>query len=386
MTDGAASARIPRAALLGTALWILPLVAVGVMVARDPQKRSVTPVFHLASQRWWAGADLYQDPRGYHYLPQFAIVFAPFHALPVPAGDLLWRTLSVAAVLGGIGAAVRLARPAGAARTYAVAAALALAPCLGAVRNGQTNLAFGGLCLLLCAALARERWGLAAACLVALVAVKPLGLVLVLLAPWPYPRLRLPLAVGLALFAALPYLAATPAYATAQYRSAAVHLAGWSTTTENRFADLAALLRAAGLGLPASAALGLRTAAAAATLALWLRAAKRSAEPFRALSLVLLATVYLMLFNPMTEKNSYAIVAPALAVAAALYLADPAARRTGLFLAGVLVSVGVLPELLWRVTRDFGLWWDPLTVGAVAILLAAAIVRRGAIFAPAPAA
>ena len=292
----------------------------------------------------------------------------------------------MAAVLGGIAAVVRLARPSRPARAYAVAAALALAPCLGAVRNGQTNLVFGGLCLLLGAALARERWSLAAACLVALVAVKPLGLVLVLLAPWTYPRLRLPLAVGLVLFAAVPYLAASPAYATSQYRSAAAHLAGWSTTTESRFADLTALLRLAGVDLSEGAALAVRAAAAAATLGLWLRAARRSSEPFRALTLVLLATVYLMLFNPMTEKNSYAIVAPALAVAAALFLGDPARRSTGLFLAVVLVSVGVLPELLWRVTHDFGLWWDPLTVSAVALLLAAAIVRRGAIFNPVPAA
>ncbi|MGE5414068.1 MAG: glycosyltransferase 87 family protein [Syntrophomonadaceae bacterium] len=385
MTDGAASARIRRALALGTALWVLPLLAVGVMVARDPAKRSVTPVFHLASQRWWAGSDLYQDPRGYHYLPQFAIVFAPFHALPAPAGDLLWRGLSVAAVLAGILAVARLARPADAARTYAVAAALALAPCLGAVRNGQTNLAFGGLCLLLAAALSRERWRVAAACLVALVAVKPLGLVLVLLAPWTYPRLRLPLALGLALLAALPYLAANPSYATSQYRSAAAHLAGWSTTTESRFADLTALLREAGLRLSSGAALALRAAAAVATFLLWLRAASRSREPFRALTLVLLATVYLMLFNPMTEKNSYAIVAPALGVAAALLLPAASTRAAGLFLGAVLLSVGVFPELFWRVSRDFGLWWDPLTIAAVAAILASAIVRRGAVFATAPA-
>src|SRR5262249_11748286 len=162
-------------------------------------------------------------------------------------------------------------------------------------------------------------------------------------------------------------------------------LAGWSTTTESRFADATALLRASGVSLPPLAAFALRVVAGAATLGLWLRAARRTREPWRALTLVLLATIYLMLFNPMTEKDSYAIAAPALAVTAAVFLEGASTRRAGLFLAVVLVSVGVLPEFLWRVTHDFGLWWDPLSLAAVAVLLTAAIVRRGSAF-PAPAA
>ncbi len=365
-----------RGFALGVAVWLLPLLVVGAMVARDPARRSVTPVFHLAAERWWAGGNLYADPRGYHYLPQFALLFAPFHALPVPLGDILWRALSVALVLGGMTVFLRRAGTSEPGRLFFAAALLALAPCLGAVRNGQTNLAFGGLCLLLAASLAAQRWRSAAACLVALVAVKPLGLVLVLLAPWFYRKLILPLAIGLVLLAALPFAFAPAAYAAAQYRAAWEHLAGWSQTTESRFADLTALLRAAGLGLSRTAALALRGAAAAGTLALWLRAAPRTREPWRALTLVLLGTIYLMLFNPMTEKNSYAIVAPAFAVSAAVLLERPATRRAGWFLAFALLSVGILPEVFWRVTHDFGLWWDPLTILAVGSGLAAAILRR----------
>jgi hypothetical protein len=377
----AASRQSRTLCLLGLSLWLLPLAAVCVMVALDPQRRSVTPVFHLAAQRWWARGELYADVRGYHYLPQFALVFAPFHVLPAPVGDILWRSLSSALVLWGIAAFVRLARPADPGRFFFLVCLLALTPCLGAMRNGQANLAFAGLCLLLAACLAASRWRPAAACLVALVAVKPLGLVLVLLAPWCYRELVRPLAVGLALFAVLPFLFARPEYAVAQYRAAAQHLAGWSDTTEKRFADLTALLRMAGLALPRGAAFALRAVAALATLGLWIRAAGRSREPWRALTLVLLGTVYLMLFNPMTEKNSYAIVAPAFAVVAAALLARPATRRAGELLAFVLLSVGILPELLWRLTPEFGLWWDPLTVLAVGGFLAWAIVRRGDIFA-----
>jgi hypothetical protein len=380
MTDDTAPARTRRLFRFGAALWLLPLLAVCVMVSIDPAKRSVTPVFHLASERWWARGELYADPRGYHYLPQFALLFAPFHALPAPAGDILWRSLSVGLVLGGIAAFVRRARPADPGRFFFLACLLALAPCLGAVRNGQANLAFAGLCMALAASLAGSRWRLAAACLMALVAVKPLGLVLVLLAPWFYRELLRPLAVGLAVFSAIPFLFAPPAYALSQYRAAAEHLAGWSSTTENRFADLTALLRMAGVSVAGGAAIAFRALAALATLGLWLRASARTREPWRALTLVLLGTVYLMLFNPMTEKNSYAIVAPAFAVSAAAFLGAPSTRRAGWFLAFVLVSVGVLPELLWRVTHGFGLWWDPLTVLAVGAWMAYAILRRGTVF------
>jgi len=379
--DADSAGRRRRDFAIGLALWLLPLAVVGVMVARDSSRRSVTPVFHLASERWWARSDLYADPRGYHYLPQFALLFAPFHALPKPVGDVLWRGVSVGLVLWGLAAFLRRTAPDEPGRRFLVACALALAPCLGAVRNGQTNLAFAGLCMLLAAMLAAERPGASAICLVALIALKPLGLVLVLLAPWVYRRVLVPLVFGVTAFAALPFAVAPVDYAAAMYRGAWTHVSGWSVTTESRFADLTALLRTAGWTLSATASLALRAAAGLATLLLWWRAASRTREPWRALTLVLLGTIYLMLFNPMTEKNSYAIVAPAFAVAAAVFLERPETRRAGNALAFVLVSVGVLPELLWRLTRNFGLWWDPLTVLAVAIALAATILRRGDAFA-----
>ena len=72
-----------------------------------------------------------------------------------------------------------------------------------------------------------------------------------------------------------------------------------------------------------------------------------------------------MLFNPMTEKNSYAIIAPVFAVAAVACLAEERNRRFGWLFVFALVSIGIFPELFWRVDKGFGLWWDPL-VAAVA--------------------
>jgi hypothetical protein len=145
--------------------------------------------------------------------------------------------------------------------------------------------------------------------------------------------------------------------------------------TENRFADFAAVLRAAGLRPHAAWLTAIRALAAGVFLLLWIRAS-RSIEPWKALTLVLLGGVYLMLFNPMTEKNSYAIVAPPIAVAALHWLESDSSAWSGRAFVLALLSIALLPELLWRLNRDFGLWWDPLAIAAVGGVLAWAIVSR----------
>jgi len=201
-------------------------------------------------------------------------------------------------------------------------------------------------------------------------------LVVALLAPWGYPRLAPRLAAGLAILAALPFLFAPPAYVLAQYHDAAVHLSSWAGTSESRFADLAALLRRFGGAVSPGAATAVRAAAGVAVLALWLAAARRRAEPCRALTLALLASTYLLLFNPMTEKNTYAIAAPAMGVAAGCAFADGRRSPFGWLLGAALVSIGVFPEAFHRLDPGFGLWWDPLALSAVAIAVVAGILRR----------
>ena len=94
MTTEAPNSR-PRAPLIAAlALWILPILVVAVMVAMNPQKRTVTPLYHEASANWWQGKALYVGPSGMNYLPHFALAFAPFQALPSPVGDVVWRMLS----------------------------------------------------------------------------------------------------------------------------------------------------------------------------------------------------------------------------------------------------------------------------------------------------
>src|ERR1051326_5626233 len=107
MTDEGANqlAREPRQArrtlIAAVALWVVPMLVVGIMVALQPWHRTVTPTYHRAVARWWAQESLYSG-FDYHYLPHFAVLFTPFHLLPVPVGDLLWRFIAAALVMGGL--------------------------------------------------------------------------------------------------------------------------------------------------------------------------------------------------------------------------------------------------------------------------------------------
>ena len=75
---------------LGVSIWLAPFLAISVLIALNPEYRSVTPTYHEACANWWAGKHLYGGLGGLHYLPQFVLIFAPFHWLPVPVGDILW--------------------------------------------------------------------------------------------------------------------------------------------------------------------------------------------------------------------------------------------------------------------------------------------------------
>ena len=88
--------------------------------------------------------------------------------------------------------------------------------------------------------------------------------------------------------------------------------------------------------------------------------AARVGEPWRGVFLLALATTYLMVFNPMTELNSYVILAPVLAVLALHYFDQPSRRTVGAVLIGVILSMGLLPEIVRPWDPHFALWWFPI--------------------------
>jgi hypothetical protein len=353
----------------GWCLWLVPLLVITVMVARRPEKRTVTHLYHEAVTRWWQRQPLYDGPAGMNYLPQFAVLFSPWHLPPRAVGDVLWRWTAAAGLAVGLGLWCRALGRQKASRAFVCVTALALPLCLGALRNGQANAHFGAALLLAAYCLQTQRWGAAVALLSLATAVKPLGLAAMGLAWAAYPHLWWRLGLGAVGLAAFPFLFAPPGYALGQYSACLENLRQCSAVTEHRFADLNGLLRTFGWALAGKASLIVRGLAGAGLAWMCWRAGWLQAGPPRALIWLGATASFLMLFNPMTESNSYVIFAPALGLLAWWHL-EQGAPRAGWLLVGMALTMGLLPTALRPLFRNaFALAWHPaMTLGFLGVL------------------
>ena len=206
------------------------LVLLGANTLLWPQRDTVYPIFAEAGRRWLAGGDLYEPVAGldaYRYSPLVAALLVPFGLLPDGPGGLLWRLAGSAVFCGGLAWWGRAVLPPALTRGQRALLFLLPAPLtFGNVHNGQANVLIVGLLLLAVAAVARERFNVAALCLAVacLFKVYPIAVGLLLAALYPRrlaPRLGLLLAAGLL----LPFLLQRSGYVAAQYAGWVEHLA-----------------------------------------------------------------------------------------------------------------------------------------------------------------
>jgi alpha-1,2-mannosyltransferase len=327
-----------------------------------PNGRTVAGLYRDAAEAWWAHQGLYKGPGGMNYLPHFAILFTPFQMMPLFVGELLWRWASIGCVMVAWWRLASLVSLSDRSRKWMMvfgSSAIAMAACGDAFRSGQANAMFSGLVLLGIGFLIERRWWPAAVAVLLGMAVKPLGLVLVGLVFIGYREMMKPLALGFVVFALFPFCFAPPAYVVEQLQAAVTNLLYCSLVTEHRFADLNGMLRFLGWDLTGTTNQIARVGVGGITALIWFVASRQSGHLLRELILLTLAVSYLMLFNPMTEVNSYVIMAPGFAILG-MYLIG---RQDGRFLGGAILlgvlSIGVLPELMRRIAPHFGLWWDP---------------------------
>ncbi len=351
----------------GLSVWAGAVLIIGIMVYRAPLDHSVTPVYHEAVAKWLAAAPLYRD-YSFHYPPQFVLFFLPFHSMPPAAGDILWRCISSGLLAWSLWRIIALA-PDPRGTLFLCATWIALLPGLAAMRNGQANVIFAAFTTLAAANLARARWWPASVYLVGAIAAKgAIGLVMLLLAAAWYRPLVWRLALALGIFLVIPFLFYDRAYVLSQYQQYGEHLRALSVN-ERHFANAEELFRKFGIGLTEKASLLASIGAGFATLIAWLIGARRKTEPERAMLLLGLSTTYLMLFNPMTEINSYVIVAPVLAFYAVQAMQDRRNHVFGYGIAFIGLSIGGFPEIFRGFDRDLDLWWPPLMIAPFGALL-----------------
>jgi alpha-1,2-mannosyltransferase len=353
----------------GWALWLLPLLVISVTVVARPENHSLTSLYHDAVARWWSRRVLYEGPGGMNYLPQFTLLFTPYHFLGAALCDILWRGTAAAGLALGILLFCGGRAPAERAHAFFWVSLLAMPLCLQALQFGQANAHLAAALLLAAWCLSTQRWWAATVLLALATAIKPLGVAAIGLAWAAYPRLWWRLGLGMLLLLALPFAFGPPGYVWSQYLACAQNLSQCSAVTEHRFADLNGLLRTLGLALGGPASLLVRAAAGLLLMALCWAASQRHAEPLKALVWLGATAAFLMLFNPMTEANSYAVLAPVLGLAA-WWNFHRGAQAIGWILASMVLSMGLLPEPLRPLFgNSFALAWYPaLTLAFLGLL------------------
>lgn len=369
---------LPAARCLKIALfiWVVYGAVVTTIVAIDPRGRSATKEYQMASENWWKGEkSLYRKKNGFLYLPQAAMLYTPYNLLPDRVGEPLWR-LTILGLLGwSLWAAAGALAPGQRARVFLVATVLVFPSTLASARNGQVNMPLAALYLLSAVAISQRRWWGTAALLALALALKPISIVPVLLCGVLYAPLRLPLLISLAVMLAAAFAHPNPAYAAGEYREFVACMARAGRPASDTWCDFAGMVRRTGLHLPDAVQLAIRALAAALTLGLCWRAAAIRDAARSAFTVLLLAAIYLMLFNPRTETNSYVI----LGAFAAVWGAYEGLVSRRLDVAAWLVALAAVlgtENYGWPIFPWTNLWLKALVTLILGAWLAAALLRR----------
>ena len=316
---------------VGWALWVGFLVIMCAWVTFGP-KRSVTPAYFFGAEQWVAGRPLYNpEGIGFLYLPQAAILFTPFAALPVDVAEIAWRVVSVGVYAWGVRRLVGLAERCSGCPLFTVTTLIVLPLALSSTKSGQATLPMAGLMMAAVAYLVEKNWWRAAGCLALAVAIKPLAVVLILLAAATYRPLIGRLFVALAILALAPFLTQSPGYVQSQFMAfpEAMQYADQRSHVEY-FAQLFGLLRVIGWDVSGAGKMLARGAVAIITLLSCLWCSRRIDAARWGVYFYTLSTCYLMLFNPRTENNSYSMLAPAIGIFCAWALREQRRKRLAL--------------------------------------------------------
>jgi alpha-1,2-mannosyltransferase len=322
-------------------LWVI-LFLIATALTLDGHGRDVSHHYRAATQRWLHREPLYDNSGGgFLYFPQSAILYTPFAVLPENLSEILWRSLILFVFAVGVFRLARLAGRDSGIEFFPLTTMFCVPLAFSSERNGQATLIMAGLMMLATVDLVDKRWWRAAAYLSLGLAIKPLCLVLVLLAAALYPTMMWRLAIFICVWIAMPFLIAEPTYVIHQYFGCAnmLQLAADRGHDPN-WSQVFGMLQAFGISIPSSWQTILRAIAAVGTLGMAWYAQRRWPSSWAGTYCYALATCYLMLFNPRTENNSYSALAPVIGI---LCCSDVLVQRRYLMWAFyTVISLGIL--------------------------------------------
>jgi len=364
-------------------LWLIFLVGMILYVGLNDAHRSVLHHYVGAAQDWVHGRNMYLNTgRGFLYFPQCAIFFIPISILPRLSGELLWRSISIIVYIYAMYRWLALSKYFSS-RFFFYVSLLAIPIIFSSCRNGQANLILAALMMLSIVCTVEKKWWLAAFFIVFGFMIKPTMVVLLLLLVVLYRPLWWRVLLFIAFFMLMPFLFQSTDYVIAQYKDCITMLHAASAMGDERNTWAQAFGMFGLLGHPFSPLTQniVRIIMAVATLGLCCYAKSKMTITDFALFLFAIAASYLMLFNPRTENNDYAIVAPALAYAFSVYYIN---RKKLLTIIMGVVLVGVMfGHFIGTVLTGYGTWTAPLMVDIFFIILVISVFhyKKDALFA-----
>jgi hypothetical protein len=363
---------------LACVTWTAWFICVALILSSAVRRLAVQQEFAIYEYlefigTFWAKSPLYvpESLHGFHYLPIMLIFGTPLSWVNVQLAGAIFGLLSVVFFSFSV---VRLAQQI--APNYPTAAAgcillISLMAALIALRLLQMQMPMTAAMLCAAAAGMREDWRAFVAWLLLAVALKPLAIVMVLLAVATIPKTRVPFIVGIAALLLFPFTVQSWDYLASEYVNYVRQLLNITNADPaiwGNQAEFSTLLKTLGLELGAGTRLAIRLAAALATLWLaWRIALERNARA-TSFALLLLSTCYIGLFNPRQEGMSYLVVVPGLAALSLCFLGRNLADWRGWLWMVLAVMVGIrwgANEARWILPATM----VPIWIGLLALTL-----------------
>jgi glycosyl transferase family 87 len=355
-----------KVAALACITWTAWFVGVALTLSSAVRRLAVQREFAIYEYlefiaTFWAKSPLYvpESLHGFHYLPMMLIIGTPLSWVNIQLAGAIFGLLSVVFFSFGV---VRIAQQIAPTRSAAAAGcilAISLMAAWIALRLLQMQMPMTAAMLCATAAGMRGHWRAFVSWLLVAVALKPLAIVMVLLAVVTIPKTRVPFIIGIAVLLLFPFAVQDWGYLASEYVNYVRQLLTITNADPaiwGNQAEFSTLLKTLGLELGSGTRLAIRLAAALATLWLaWRIALERNARA-TSFALLLLSTCYIGLFNPRQEGMSYLVVVPGLA-ALSLYLLG---RNLGDWRGWLWMALAVMMGIRWGANQ--ARWILPATM------------------------
>lgn len=306
---------MPGAEKLAWALWLIFTL---IMIIFANHHRTVSINYWQAGNQWLAAHPLYKDNgRGFLYLPQSAVLYAPLTIMSFVWSEAIWRLISIGFFALGLFRLTPLLVGRDEKRLpvfFLLLTVLALPLCFDCVRNGQMHLLITGLMMLATSFISQKQWSKATFLITLAFFLKPTALVFLLLIlgvftaeTWAYFLLW-----GF-FFMLLPFLTQSWSYVISQFSACLTMLKVAAVTGSLQdWAQIFNLVSQTGWEIPYSLQTIVRMIVAFIFLVVGYLIKKRQSLSSTAVWMLMLSMIYLLLFNPRTENNDYMMLIPVL--------------------------------------------------------------------------